>query len=51
MTRTLLAILHVLGAALFVVFMIARTAQAVDDAQGQAQTTPARHATTTELNP
>ena len=51
MTRTLLAILHLLGAAIFVVFMIARTAQALDAAQGQAHATAAHHATTTELNP
>ena len=51
MTRTLLALLHLIGAAIFVIFMIARTAQALDAAQGQTQVTAAHHATTTELNP
>jgi hypothetical protein len=40
MTRTLLALLHVIGAALFVVFMIARTAQAIDTAPVSAPDRP-----------
>lgn len=40
MKRTLLAVLHLIGATLFVVFMIARTAQAV--AGAPAATDPDR---------